>query len=816
MTGRDPLMKAPAMPHTGLPVKVTGVVFWGLALIGLLFAFAQLKGLEDELAQRQLATVDHFVQEIDRQLIRKHPESFADVLAVVTDTQQSFNVPRVYVQYLDEDFEQWHDLAGDEGQLVTYSRTIEVAGHDQAVPPLAVMLNLSLPSVEQQIKQQRKHYLVFMGGAFLLFGFILQWVLQRMISRPFLQMVHTAEAFSAGSTDARFDEKRNDEFGYLGGFINRALDYVTLQQQELREALARVRDSEAALYQEKEQAEVTLHSIGDAVITTDPQYRVQYFNPLAEKLTGWSLEQARGRPLLDILKLYDEVTRKAVDNPVVLCLAQRSPVTLQDEIILVRPDDVEVEISASAAPIRARNDTILGAVMVFHDVGQTRMLARQLSYQAAHDALTGLYNRREFEQRLQLALDSAQQEGVEHALCYLDLDQFKVVNDVCGHIAGDELLRQLAGVLLERIRETDVLARLGGDEFGMLLSNCSPDKARRVAEDILNTVRAFRFMHQEHSFEIGVSIGVVPVNQASHNATEVLSAADVACYAAKDSGRNRIHVYEPGDREMQQRRGELSWVSQIGRALDEDRMRLFFQPIVPLENGRFPVHYEMLVRMLDDQGNMVPPMAFLPAAERYNLMPTLDRWVVSTMLKTFGPGRSGPAQAVYVANLSGQSLSDEGFLAFVLDHLAKSALDPCQVCFEITETAAIANLRGATRFIKVLRDHGCSFALDDFGSGLSSFGYLKNLAVDYLKIDGGFVKDMVEDEIDAAMVAAINEIGHVMGIRTIAEFVESEAIVERLRTIGVDYAQGYWVARPQPIEVLLQQTSSAIDLRSVS
>ena len=817
MTGGDAVKKTPVMPHTGLPVKVTGVVFWGLALIGLLFAFVQLKGLEDDLAQRQLATVDHFAQEIDRQLARHHPGSFAEVLAVVTDTQRSFDIPRVYVQYLDEDFEQGRDPLADEGELITYSRLIEVNDLSHAGPPLQVMLNIALPSVEQQIQQQRKQYLVFMGGAFLLFGFILQWVLQRMISRPFLQMVRTAEAFSAGSTDARFDEKRGDEFGYLGGFINRALDYVTLQQQELREALARVRDSEAALYQEKERAVVTLHSIGDAVITTDPGYRVEFINPPAEKLTGWSLEQARGRSLLDILKLHDEVTRREVENPVVLCLAQHGPVTLQNEIILVRPDGGEVEISASAAPIRDRSDAVLGAVMVFHDVGQTRMLARQLSYQAAHDALTGLYNRHEFEQRLQQALDGCQQEGAEHALCYLDLDQFKVVNDVCGHIAGDELLRQLAGVLLERIRETDVLARLGGDEFGMLLSHCSPDKARRVAEDILHTVRAFRFMHREHSFEIGVSIGVVPVNQASHSVTEVLSAADVACYAAKDSGRNRIHVYEPGDREMQKRRGELSWVSQISRALDEDRMRLYFQPIIPLkQSDHAPVHYEMLVRMLDDGGNMVPPMAFLPAAERYNLMPTLDRWVVSTMLKTFGPGRSGPARAVYVANLSGQSLSDEGFLAFVLEHLSRSTLDPCQVCFEITETAAIANLRGATRFIKVLRDHGCSFALDDFGSGLSSFGYLKNLAVDYLKIDGSFVKDMVEDEIDAAMVSAINEIGHVMGIRTIAEFVESEAVLERLRDIGVDYAQGYWVAKPQPIETLLRQASPDGDLRSVS
>jgi diguanylate cyclase (GGDEF)-like protein/PAS domain S-box-containing protein len=816
MTVYDPVRKAPAMLHTGLPVKVTGVVFWGLALIGLLFAFVQLKGLEDDLAQRQLAMVDHFVQEIDRQLSRRHPESFADVLAVVTTTQEDFAIPRVYVQYLGEDYEQGQDPDVLGEGLVSYSRLVEIMDLAHSGPPLQVLLNLSLPSVRQQVQQQRKQYLITMGGAFLLFGFVLQWVLQRMISRPFLQMVHTAEAFSAGKTAVRFDERRADEFGYLGGFINRALDYVTLQQQELREALALVRDSEAALYEEKERAVVTLHSIGDAVITTDPACRVEYFNPLAEQLTGWTLEQARGRPIIDLLHLLDEVTRQPIDNPVELCLAQRGAVTQQEEVILLRPDQGEVEISASAAPIRDRNETILGAVMVFHDVGHTRMLARQLSYQAAHDALTGLYNRREFEQRLQQALEDAQEKGMEHALCYLDLDQFKVVNDVCGHIAGDELLCQLAGVLLGCIRETDVLARLGGDEFGMLLSHCSPGKARRVADDMLASVRAFRFMHQEHSFEIGVSIGVVPVNKSSHSVTELLSAADVACYAAKDGGRNRIHVYEPGDREMQQRRGELSWVSQIGRALEEDRMRLYYQPIVPLGSGSSPVHYEMLVRMIDDQGTTVPPMAFLPAAERYNLMPTLDRWVVSTMLKTFGPGRSGPAQAVYVANLSGQSLSDDGFLAFVLDCLAESALDPCQVCFEITETAAIANLRGATRFIKVLRDHGCSFALDDFGSGLSSFGYLKNLAVDYLKIDGGFVKDMVVDEIDAAMVTAINEIGHVMGIRTIAEFVESEAVLERLRDIGVDYAQGYWIAKPQPIEALLRQTPPTAGLYSVS
>ncbi len=812
MTHQESKVSASELPHSGLAVKVTGVVFWGLALIGLVFSFLQLRGLEGELQLNQIAMVDHFVHEVERQLSRQAPEHFEDIRNLVDEIKREYVIPRVDLQFQDQE----QSLGIEPDNLTSYSRVLEINRFASGEPPMVVFLTVYMHSVKVQVSQQRRQHLIMMGGAFLLFGFILQWVLQHMLSKPFLQMVRTAQAFSAGETGVRFDAGRSDEFGYLGGFINRALDYVTLQKQELREALGRVRDSEAALYEEKERAVVTLHSIGDAVITTDPEGRVEYFNPLAERLTGWSLEEAQGCSLDEILLLVDEATQKQVENPVKLCLARRSVIDPQHEILLRRRDGEEVAITDSAAPIRDRNGMIIGAVMVFHDVGHTRRLARQLSFQAAHDSLTGLYNRHEFELRLEQALQTAQQDGQEHALCYLDLDQFKVVNDVCGHIAGDELLRQLATVLQERIRETDLLARLGGDEFGILLSNCSLDKARRVAEDVRHTVRAFRFMHQEHSFEIGVSIGLVPVNQTNRNVTELLSAADVACYAAKDAGRNRIHVYEPGDREMQKRRGELSWVSQIGKALDEDRMQLHYQPIVPVHDESLPIHYEMLVRMLDEEGNTVPPMAFLPAAERYNLMPTIDRWVVSTMLKTFGPGKAGPVDGVFVANLSGQSLSEDGFLNFVMDCLATSTLNASQVCFEITETAAIANLRGATRFIKMLRDYGCRFALDDFGSGLSSFGYLKNLPVDYLKIDGSFVKDMVEDEIDAAMVAAISEIGHVMGIRTIAEFVENEAIMERLRAIGVDYAQGYWVAKPRDITYLMEQTSNADRLRSVS
>jgi diguanylate cyclase (GGDEF)-like protein len=441
--------------------------------------------------------------------------------------------------------------------------------------------------------------------------------------------------------------------------------------------------------------------------------------------------------------------------------------------------------------------------VLFKQFTQERKLRKQLSYQASHDALTGLINRFEFENHLKRALQSAQQSGATHAMLYIDLDQFKVVNDTCGHVAGDELLRQLATVLQKRIRGQDTLVRLGGDEFGVLLEDCAPENTTVVANSLLNIVQEFRFVWEDKSFVIGASIGVVVVDKDSKSIADIMSAADAACYSAKDAGRNRIHVFGRHDTTIIDRYGEMQWVTRINEALERDRFQLFCQQIIPVSDadGSQPGLIEILVRMQDENGKLVPPGAFIPAAERFNLMTSLDRWVVKTTFAWLSGNMHFTARLDKCSiNLSGQSISDAQFLDYLLDLLSETAVPAEKICFEITETAAITNLSKATQFISMLKEMGCSFALDDFGSGLSSFAYLKNLPVDYLKIDGSFVKDIVDDPIDAAMVRSINEIGHVMGKQTIAEFVENEQILEMLQQIGVDYAQGYGIDKPKPLE----------------
>ena len=575
--------------------------------------------------------------------------------------------------------------------------------------------------------------------------------------------------------------------------------------RELREAedRRRRRQAEQALYEERERALVTLHSIGDGVITTDRDGKVDYMNPVAEKISGWSHGEARGRPLTEVLPLISEASRQPMPSPALACLRSGNVVNLEENVLLVNRRGEEFHIEDSAAPIFNREDEVIGVVLVFHDVTQERRMARQISWQATHDSLTGLSNRGEFDILLaELIQDSAGSDH-QHALLYLDLDQFKVVNDTCGHSAGDELLKELSQLLMRHLPENASLARLGGDEFGVLLENSTIEQSRQIAERILRVVESFQFRWENSSFDISVSIGLVPITGDGITPSFALSAADVACFVAKESGRRRIHVYQEGDAEHTRHHSEMQWVSRINQAMKEGRFELFRQAIVPLQGVSRELHYELLIRLREADGSLVPPGLFIPSAERYNLMSSLDRWVIETAFRYLARLRQHDpdtaARTRFSINLSGASFNDDSLYTFIRAQLDACQVPTAQICFEITETAAVFNLENASRFIRNMKDMGCRFALDDFGSGLSSFAYLKNLPVDFLKIDGSFVKDMMTDPMDSAIVSAINHVGHVLGIQTIAEFVENDAILARLRELGVDYAQGYGVGKPEPM-----------------
>ena len=517
----------------------------------------------------------------------------------------------------------------------------------------------------------------------------------------------------------------------------------------------------------------------------------------ADKL-GYRVNELIGRSAMDIILSED---REDYLSHIEACFSKRHHIN-NWEIRKVKKNG-SIIWSRESARVIDDGDGTQKILIVSEDITEAHKLSQRLSYQASHDALTGLVNRREFEIRLERLIHEDLSGGEEHALCYLDLDQFKIINDTCGHLAGDELLRQLGELFKSKVRKKDTLARLGGDEFGVLMENCSLEQAQRVAHDLRGLVEEFQFVWTDKRFSIGASVGLVPIDDRGGDAIDILSAADAACYAAKDAGRNRVHVYHAEDIDLAVRRGEMQWVSKINQALDEDRLCLYVQPIVSvLDKDEEKKHYECLVRMIDEDGKIIPPGAFLPAAERYNLSSKIDRWVFESAYAwlTKQPGKRKGLISCSV-NVSGHSLSDESFLQFIVDKLDEGKILNSTICFEITETAAISRLSNAIRFMEVLKGKGCFFALDDFGSGVSSFGYLKNLPVDFLKIDGMFIRDMVDDPIDLAMVTSINEIGHVMGKKTIAEFVENQEIFDCLVELGVDFAQGYHVGKPRAIEV---------------
>jgi diguanylate cyclase (GGDEF)-like protein/PAS domain S-box-containing protein len=604
---------------------------------------------------------------------------------------------------------------------------------------------------------------------------------------------------SQGDEEKAVKAMRGGALDYFVKTVDSLSQISHVAQRSLREwgHIQERQQAERALRCAVERYRVLYDDTPAMFFTVDSHYDLVSVNHFGAAQLGYEVAELVGQP---VNVLYQTEDFESVVSHLDQCLAQTTQVH-RWQARKVRKDGRVIWVRETGRMVRdAEHETAV--LLVCEDITEAHELSEKLSYQASHDALTGLVNRDEFDVRLRRVLKTAQQQHEQHALCYLDLDQFKIINDTCGHEGGDELLRQLGRVLRDKTRIRDTLARLGGDEFGVLMEHCTSDQAHRIADALRATVEEFRFSWGDKSFKVGASIGLVPISDLTVSAGEVLRAADAACYAAKDEGRNRIHTYHPDDEALAKRHGDMVWAAQIQEGLERDRLRLYRQPMVRVkDNQRRELHYELLLRMLDADGQPVLPGAFLPAAERYNLAPALDRWVIETAMKWHAANPKHLERLHLCSiNLSGSSLTDDALLEFVIECFDRYPTAPNRICFEITETAAIANMSGAKHFMDTLRRLGCRFALDDFGSGLSSFAYLKHLAVDILKIDGQFVKDIVHDPIDLSMVKTINEIGHLMGKQTIAEYVESPSVLAKLREIGVDYAQGYGVGRPQPLE----------------
>ena len=551
--------------------------------------------------------------------------------------------------------------------------------------------------------------------------------------------------------------------------------------------------------------QVTLESIGDAVITTDAKCNTQWLNPVAERMTGWSTKEAFGRPLTQVFHIISEDTRMPIENPVASCLAQGNIVSVAKHTLLISRSGNEFGIEDSAAPIRTAQGDLLGAVLVFHDVTEQRRLTSEMSYQARHDPLTGLLNRSAFEARLQVLLDKTHADKSQHALMYIDLDQFKIVNDTCGHMIGDELLKQVAKILRETLRSRDTLARLGGDEFGIILEHCSVDKAQHVGAKICDTMEVYRFSHDSGPLRIGSSIGLVAIDHHWSDTAAIMQAADTSCYAAKDAGRNRVHTWFETDEVMRSRYDQMQWATQIERALDDNHFALYVQLLDNLSGDETGVHAEVLLRMFDSDGSVILPGVFMPAAERFTLASRIDRWVLdSTIDWLMARGPEDTEIELLCINLSGQSVGDRSFHYHACEILSLAGHSLCaKICIEITETAAITNLTDASLFIDKLSQLGVKVALDDFGAGASSFGYLKHLSVNLLKIDGQFITGLLDDPLDDVAVRCFIDVARVRGLKTIAEWVDKPEILDRVRALGIDYAQGFLLHKPMPIELAI-------------
>lgn len=559
---------------------------------------------------------------------------------------------------------------------------------------------------------------------------------------------------------------------------------------------------EVSLARSKRQAQYTLESIAEGIITTDNEGRIDYLNLAAENLLNMKRDDAVGHKTAELFKLVDDVDRKSLGDPVERCLAIRRRVNMgRRAVMIAHGKDGEHSVEVTASPIKGPGKSISGTVVVVHDVSEIRGLTRKMSYQATHDPLTGLINRREFERRLDEAMDTAHAEEAIHMLFYMDLDRFKAVNDSCGHLAGDNMLREVAGLIKDQVRDSDFVGRLGGDEFGALLIGCPIDKANQIAADICNAIADYRFVWKDKIFNIGISIGLVEISHVSGTVQDVMGAADSACYVAKQQGKGQVHVYSARDEVIARERGDIQWLRELQTALHEDSFALAVQPIIAMSSSaqRGPA-IEILIRLQDAQGKTIKTSEFLRSAERYQMMPQIDRWVINATLGALSAGDIKLAgQRSCAINLSGQTLADESFLTFVVEGLDRTAVQPSSICFEVTEKAILSNVQHAQRFIEVLHGIGCEFSLDDFGSGLGSFSSLKHLPIDYLKIDGMYTRNLQTDEVNQEMVSAMIKLARTMSFRVVAEQVESQDDFDWLRDIGVDYMQGFFVESPSTL-----------------
>ncbi len=556
---------------------------------------------------------------------------------------------------------------------------------------------------------------------------------------------------------------------------------------------------EVSLSRSKRQAQYTLESISEGVITTDNDGRVDYMNQAAESLIGTNRDEASGHRIGELFTLVDDADRRPLGDPVERCLAMRRRVNMGRRAVLVSSDgEHEHSVEITASPVRGPSNSISGTVVVFHDVSELRGLTRKMSYQATHDPLTGLINRREFERRLDEAMDTAHADEAVHIVFYMDLDRFKAVNDTCGHLAGDNMLREVATLIKEQVRDSDFVGRLGGDEFGALLIGCPLEKARQIATDICNAVADYRFVWKDKIFNIGISVGLIEVSHASGTLQDVMSAADSACYMAKQQGRGKVHIYSARDEAVARERGDIQWLRQLQTALHEDSFELAVQPIISM-SGRAESgpSVEVLIRLDDGQSRATNSAEFLRPAERYQMMPQIDRWVINATLAAISSGEIKlTTNRSCAINLSSQTLGDEAFLGFVVDSLDRSGVSPSSICFEVTEAAILSNVQHAQRFIEVLHGIGCEFSLDDFGSGLGSFSSLKHLPIDYLKIDGTYTRNLRSDLVNQEMVVAMIKLARTMQFRIVAEQVENQEDFDWLRDAGVDFVQGYFIEAP--------------------